>query len=374
MIFVWRHRPVWLGRGSALLALVWLSFAASPGSAEPSVSILPLGFAVSEFRAPDSRVSALIATTAALRENKAAAGQPLAVVWGGETGAALALKDGAVAALPLGRARGDIGALERGRDAIPDSRVQAAGALSVGLTDPVRDEPHDALGSGVHANSITITERRPVEPGPDPRPVPTTVSRVAAGPGAVFEDRTPRLADLDGDGTPEVVTIKSYRDRGSALAVIARREGRWEVVAETPPPGEPQRWLNPAAIADFEGAGRPQIALVRTPHRDGILELWAYEGGRLVPRGEKPGYSNHAFGQAAQDLAAAIDLGRGAELAVPTLDRRSLAILSFKGGIVERGRIALPGAALTGVAVLGRGRDAHILVGLEEGRIADVKP
>jgi hypothetical protein len=35
--------------------------------AEPSIAILPLAFSVSEFRAPSSRVAALIGTTAALR-------------------------------------------------------------------------------------------------------------------------------------------------------------------------------------------------------------------------------------------------------------------------------------------------------------------
>jgi hypothetical protein len=351
-----------------------LPAAADALRAEPSVDILPLGFAVSEFRAPSSRVAALIGTTAALRENKAMAGQPLVVVWGGEAGAALALKDGAIATYPLGRMTGDITALERGRDTIPDSRMQAAGALSVSLADPVQDHPHDALGSRIHAGTVTITERRPVQPGPDPKPVPTSISRVTAGPDAVFEDRAPRLADLDGDGVPEIVTLKSYRDRGAALVVIAKRNDRWEIAAETPPAGEPQRWLNPAAIADFEGTGRLQIALVRRPHLDGVLELWAYEGGRLVRRAEKAGYANHAFGQSAQDLAAVLDTPTGPELALPSLDRRSLAILSFKGGIVERARVALPAAVLTGVAALGQRRDTHLLVGLEDGRVADVRP
>jgi hypothetical protein len=356
----------------ALIAGVFL--VAPPVRAEPSVAILPLGFAVGEFRAPASRVSALIGTTDALRDNKAAAGQPLVVVWGKEGGAALALKDGAIVTLPLGRATGDIAALERGRDAVPGSRVQSAGPLTVTLTQPTSIYPHDALGSAVHAGAVTISERRPVEPGPDPRPVPIMVSRLEAGPGAVFEDRAPRLADLDGDGTPEVVTIKSYRDRGAALAIIAKRDGRWNVVAETPPIGEPQLWLNPAGIADFQGTGQPQIALVRTPHREGVVEIWAYESGKLVRRAEKAGYSNHASGQTAQDLAAVVDLGGGPALAIPSLDRRSLAILSFKGGTAEHARIALPAPVLTGVAVLGQGRDAHILVGLEDGRVADVRP
>jgi hypothetical protein len=359
-----------------MLMLVLAAVLLQPAAlrAEPSVSILPLGFAVREFRAPESRVAALVSTTDALRENRAAAGQRLVVVWGSEGSAALGLKDGAIAIFPLGRGTGDPTALERGRGTIPDAHLQSAGAISVNLTDSVRDYPHDALGSGTHAGTITVTERRPVAPGPDPKPVPTAIARVEAGPGAVFEDRAPRLADLDGDGTPEVVTIKSYRERGAALAVIAKREGNWAVAAETPPIGEPQLWLNPAAIADFAGAGRPQIALVRTPHRDGILEIWAYEAGNLVRRAAKAGYSNHAFGQSAQDLAALVDLGDGPQLAIPTLDRRSLAVLSLKGEIAERVRIPLPAPALTGVAVLGRGRETHVLVGLEDGRIADVKP
>jgi hypothetical protein len=359
-----------------ILPLLLAAFLLDPAAlrAEPSVSILPLGFAVSEFRAPESRVATLVATTDALRENRAMTGQRLVVVWGNEGSAAMALKDGAIAIFPLGRGTGDLSALERGRGTIPDAHLQSAGAISVNLTDPARDYPHDALGSGPHAAAITVAERRPVEPGPDPRPVPTAIVRVEAGPEAVFEDRAPRLADLDGDGTPEIVTIKSYRERGAALAVIAKREGGWAIAAETPPIGEPQLWLNPAAIADFAGAGRPQIAIVRTPHRDGVLELWAYQAGNLVRRAEKPGYSNHAFGQSAQDLAAVIDLGNGPQLAIPTLDRRSLAVLSLKGEIAERLRIPLPAAALTGVAVLGHGRDVHMLVGLEDGRIADVKP
>src|SRR3954468_7937034 len=181
-----------------ILPLLLAAFLLDPAAlrAEPSVSILPLGFAVSEFRAPESRVATLVATTDALRENRAMTGQRLVVVWGSEGSAALALKDGAIAIFPLGRGTGDLSALERGRGTIPDAHLQSAGAISVNLTDPVRDYPHDALGSGPHAAAITVAERRPVEPGPDPRPVPTAIARVEAGPGAVFEDRAPRLADL----------------------------------------------------------------------------------------------------------------------------------------------------------------------------------
>src|SRR3978361_1232575 len=99
--------------------------AAGAAHDEPQVTILPLDFKVTEFRAPSSRVAALVPSTDALRSNRALAERPLVVVWGAGGAAALGLEGGAVKAFPLGRSTGDLATLERGRDAIPDSRVQA---------------------------------------------------------------------------------------------------------------------------------------------------------------------------------------------------------------------------------------------------------
>jgi len=255
--------------------------------------------------------------------------------------------------------------------------MQTAGPLTVYLSEPRTDYRHGVLGNSVEAGRVTLSERQPLSGyQASARPVPVQTDQVEAGPDAVFEDREPRLADLDRDGTPEVLVVKSYRDKGSALAVIGRRAGEWAILAEMPPIGEPMRWLNPAGVADFDDDGKTDIALVRTPHRDGVLQLWTWDGGALRLKHEKAGYANHAFGSAALDLAAAVDLdGDGRpELVIPTLDRASLAILSFRGGIKELQRIPLPARALTGVAALGTGKAAHILVGLEDGRIADVRP
>ncbi|NNM74840.1 hypothetical protein [Enterovirga aerilata] len=360
---------------AALLGLLPIAFGAA-AFAEPTVSVVPLPFEVREFRGPSSRVAAIAPSLAPLRAEASLRDKPLVVVWGEGGGAVLTLAGREVRTLDLGGSAADLATTERGRDAIPASRIEAAGPITATLTEPTREYGHEALGASVHAKSVSIAEKRPVQISSGAQAVPTEVTRVAAGPGAVFEDREPRLAKLDRDGPPGIVIVKSYAERGSALAVIGRRDGAWKVVAETPPVGEGQRWLNPAAVADFLGTGRPQIALVRTPHADGILQLWALEGDRLALKAEKAGYANHAFGRAAQDLAAAVDLdGDGRpELALPTLDRRSIALLSVKDGIRELKRIPLPAAAATGVAALGSGADTHILVGLEDGRVADIRP
>jgi hypothetical protein len=115
---------------------------------------------------------------------------------------------------------------------------------------------------------------------------------------------------------------------------------------------------------------------VHTPHVQGVLQLWGFEGGKLSLRHEAAGYANHVFGASAIDNAAAVDLdGDGRpELVIPTQDRKSLAVLSLKDGIRELRRIGLPAPAGRGLAALGAGKDAHIIAALEDGRVVVIRP
>lgn len=359
--------------GGAALALALVAVGAR---AEPSVTVLPLGFKAAEFRGPASQEARIVATTDTMRQHRLGPG-PFVVVWGEGRAAALYLAGPDLKTQAFAPPSDEGPALgEPPRDAIPGSRVQSAGPLTVHLAGPTTAYLHGALGSGGEARQLVVRERQPVALSGAAQKVPVERTRIDAGPDAVFEDREPRLADLDGDGGDEILVVKSYQTKGSALAVVGKREGAWRVIAETPALGQARRWLNPAAVAAFEGDGKPAIALVNTPHVDGVLQVWAFIADKLVLRHERSGYSNHVFGSPAQDLAAAVDIdGDGVpELAIPTLDRGALAVLSLKGGIKEVARVPLPAKAAIGVAALGSGRTAHILVGLEDGRVADVRP
>jgi len=183
----------------------------------------------------------------------------------------------------------------------------------------------------------------------------------------------PRIADLGGDGGDKILVVKSYLKRGSALAVIGERDGKYAVIAETPPVGAPHRWLNPAGVADFNGDGAIDIALVRMPHALGRLELWSWRGGQLEKTLELADVSNHVIGSRALRMSAVADFdGDGhPDLAIASFDRRELRIIGFAPNARDIARIALPARAVTDFALMkdSAGHPA-VLLGLENGALA----
>ena len=222
--------------------------------------------------------------------------------------------------------------------AIADLRVvRGAGMIAEAwLADATTQYRHFVLGSPYEAASLMVRLRD------------GKLLRLPLPEDSVFEDRQPRLADLDGDGIDEIVLVRSYLRRGAALAVIALRGEALSIVAETPPTGSPNTWLNPAGIADFDGDGLPDIAYVQMPHVLGLLRVWTLRSGRLVEIASMPDTSNHVMGSPHLGLSAVAGFdGDGvADLAIPTKDRTYLRFLSFKGGARELGRKPLQSRAL----------------------------
>jgi hypothetical protein len=191
------------------------------------------------------------------------------------------------------------------------------------------------------------------------------------GEDAVFEDLTPRIVEMG--GRERVVVVKSYLARGAALAIVDVETAT--IVAETPPIGRPNAWLNPAGIADFDGDGTLDIALVRQPHVVGRLELWSWSNGGLKKSAELGDVSNHAIGSRALGLSAVHDFDRDGrpDLAVPSLDRHALRLIAFAPTLREIGRVGLPARVATDMAVVTIRGDPAVIVGLESGQLALIR-
>ena len=254
--------------------------------------------------------------------------------------------------------------------ALADGRV-AKGTLDIArawLSAPTTRYDHGVLGDAIEAGALSIETRD------------GKIQTIRLKDDAVFEDLEPRLADLDGDGHDEVIVVKSYLKRGAALAVIGWRKGRdggqYEILAETPPLGGSHRWLNPAGIADFNGDGKLDIALVRQPHVIGELELWSFADGKLRKSASMPGFANHIIGARALAMSITADFdGDGtADLALPSLDRTKLRIVSFAPSAREIASIALPAKAVSNLALVAneKGQPA-IAAGLADGTLVLIR-
>lgn len=232
---------------------------------------------------------------------------------------------------------------------------------------PTRRYGHGVLGDAVEAEilQVAFADRR--------------ILAHRLTPSHVFEDLEPRIVDADGDGDLEVLAIKTDLEAGAAVALYdADADDRTlREVAAGAPIGRRNRWLNPAAVADFDGDGAPEIAAVLTPHIGGILVHYAWDGesARLTEERRIDGYSTHAAGSTALALAAAQDMdGDGRpELILPRQDRALVAVLGHgPDGFVERAVIANGGRAVSAsILVIDLDRDGRreVLWGLEDGTV-----
>lgn len=258
---------------------------------------------------------------------------------------------------------------------VPDSRRPAPEGLPDGLVasrrgpgdvssawyaGPTTRYGHGILGDAIEASILMIKTHTG-------RTLSLTLPE-----SEVFEDRYPRLADLDGDGTTEIVTIRASVSLGAAVTVYGLRGGTLRQVATTKFIGLANRWLNIAGIAPFRGGPGKEIAYVQTPHIGGTLFMYAYEDGHLKKIGERTGFSNHQIGSTEMRLSAVADIdGDGVpELALPSADRRHLRIIGYKDHrLIDRATARLPAGIDKAIAIRGHGPATRFIVGLENGAV-----
>jgi len=211
---------------------------------------------------------------------------------------------------------------------IPESQLVAGqqNVAWVWLGSPTRRYPHGALGSPVHAGSVhALVKSR------DGRWEEITL---ALPQHRVYEDRVPRIVDMDQDGSEEIVLIEADALRGASLVVLGVDHSaampRLVERARGPFAGSTFRWLNPVGVADFDGDGTLDLASVVTPHIGGVLQLLHYRPPALVPFARAMDVSNHRMGALEQRLAVVVQQpGQRPTIVVPDMTRRALHALRW---------------------------------------------
>jgi len=197
------------------------------------------------------------------------------------------------------------------------------------LAEPTSRYGHGVLGDNIEAAALHIQTRD------------GELHAFRLEDDSVFEDLTPRLADIDDDGRDEVWTVRSDAAAGARLEAYALIDGVLQRRFATSPIGSGYRWLNPVGVADFDGDGRREAAYVQTPHIGGILTIVRPHGSKLRVVARRRGYSNHAIGSTRLDLAVIADLDHdgGAEIVLPDQSRTRLAVVSLvDSALIERWR------------------------------------
>ena len=208
------------------------------------------------------------------------------------------------------------------KGALPDAEIATSSSGDrAWLGAPTDRYGHGVLGDAIEAGALLV------------KLTDGTTHTLTLDDDAVFEDRYPRFADMDGDGDQEILLVKSYQNAGGALVLVDPSALPLSITAEAPSIGTPNRWLNPAGAGDVDGDGRAEVLVVITPHIGGTLTAYEWRGDRLVVDHTIYGFSNHAIGSRELALSAVEDLdGDGvAEVIVPDASRRAMTIVRFNG-------------------------------------------
>lgn len=249
---------------------------------------------------------------------------------------------------------------------LPDGRVTTGeGDIARAYyTEPTTRYSHGVLGDAIEGGALRVVNQRGEMFTFRP---PST---------EVFEDIAPRLADLDRNGTTEVITILSSTSEGASVAVFGLNGNALIKIAQTPFIGRANRWLNIAEIENFGGNRRPDIAIVVTPHLAGILQFYRFRNGRLALLDQAAGFSNHFIGSNELRLSAVADFNNNGipDLLIPSLDRNQLVVVGVRQtSFAELARVTLPARINRPITTRENDGRAEIIVGLDDGKIYAIR-
>ncbi len=216
---------------------------------------------------------------------------------------------------------------------------------------------HGVLGDNIEATGFAIYNNEKL------------ISQYELPDERVFETLRPLIADVIPEiPGVEIVLTSSNRQSGSRIEIYSLK-GKF--FGASPSIGRGFRWLHILSAAPFIDDSTQSIAIVRTPHINGILELYTWKGSALEKEVQMSNVSTHQIGSNNLNMALVADLDHspGPELLIPTRDFKALLLIKYsKGKLTVIDQFSLPGRLSTNL-YLDNTAPFTIWAGLQNGQI-----
>jgi len=254
-------------------------------------------------------------------------------------------------------------------NALRDSRpvVSSTGLIAVYVGATNQRYVHGILGDNYEGSGLAVLQLTANQFG--------VVKRTDLQGEDVFEGISPFWADVNGDGTDDLVTTVSNSTVGSWIRVYLFDGKDFTAEINSTPLGQDSRWIHQIAFGPFGPNGENEIAAVRTPDINGAVQFLRYntETSALDTVGEAEGYTSHMIGSINVDMAVAGDFnGDGhPELVLPSQDRTRIAGVQHTAeGVREMWSLPVNGRIVTNLsAVVLNDGSLALAYGTDDGRL-----
>jgi hypothetical protein len=251
------------------------------------------------------------------------------------------------------------------RDARPVINKDGLVALYIGASN--QRYVHGILGDNFEGVSLVVLALTDTQFG--------IRARVDLQGEDVFEGMSPFWADINGDGSEDLVTTVSNSTGGSKIRVYLFNGTEFTGEVNGPDAGQGSRWRHQLAWGAFGPEGENELVAVLTPEVNGTVEFYRYnaEAQSLDIVVQQSGYSSHVIGTINLDMAVGGDFnGDGQpEIVLPSQDRtRIVGLQHTTEGVREMWSLPVNGTLITNLCAVATPDGALSLAyGTDDGRL-----
>ncbi len=222
----------------------------------------------------------------------------------------------------LGREEGIVTSLPL--NAQPDARMvmNKVGQIALYANSTDQRYVHGIMGDNFEGSTLIVLDIKDSEI--------RVLARVDLLGEDIYEGVSPFWADLNGDGTEDLVTTVANGTFGAKLRAYTWDGSRIVQEVDGPAIGQGNRWRHQLTAGPFGPNGEIEIADVLTPHIGGTLEFYRLEDSSLNIVESFPSVTTHLIGSRNLDQIAAGDFNGDGRPEVLVMNTGRNAIISVQ--------------------------------------------